>query len=925
MSMQSGETTLSTPSGLGGQTVDLAQLENAQIETTGQASCLLSPVAGHRHETGGYKFELSGEGTVAFFLPTPVDVATSFGIWLWAHAEADAAASEIHLLFDHDREIHLGSVDKAAWQAYYQPLKLAAPAKLLGIEFRGTFSGFVELSELCLGQPDQSASLGQPLEEQDLLPTDHALMPAVGEEVSIDIRKEDISFVLESRSVSSVVRFVYTPIEGNLSDIELEINNGDAINPLEEGGITIEMGGREWSATDEDIERHFVSCEIVGDSVEARWQWKCGDELADFLYRLRMQGKSLHLEFEGGTGKATGVTLGHVSGAPHPRQIQVPYLTLGDGHPQILCLSGVFMSAYMDMSRSNASTLSPPDPTAENGQLQLNGGCHYLPTVDGRRSLLHERLVLTVSRQFSEVLPQILPAAQTLDTAALRNKAWYTIDSLEASEEAYIDAYEHLRNLYQWGLESVIVNHSADTWSDDGSIAGMTAEGAAAKGGPDALEEYLDAVQDMGYTRSLYQDFSNITPMAETWSPDVLTHSPDGSLAQTPAQAYQLKNRQALTQGPDHAASLRKRYGVEGLFLGVHASTPAWNRLDSDSRLEQPDGLRQGLATERALLQQLSQAGLIFAEGGSHWLMAGLAHGFLANQPAGAHQMPFIPDFALGQLHTPHINAGLGTIEQFYGDSVDAETLHGSSEYLDRYIALTAAFGHAACLPSAQRWGIASTAKVYCMLRPLQELYLGATATQILYHHDGNLLEATEAIIAGAHEQSQVQITYDNGLQIHINAGTDSSWSVEYDEVQYTLEPNSFLATAPDGLLVFSADRGEGRIDYAQTPTSLYFDTRGQEMDMGPVKMTGSALVSNENWKLDIRPFHCSSSMDIFPGFYWEERKRLPKLRVLAYLPDDESRMLKPVMAEKRLTISPVEHALKYRITLPEWMVEPGK
>ena len=72
--------------------------------------------------------------------------------------------------------------------------------------------------------------------------------PTVGEEVETSIRKEGISYVFESRSVSAVVNFVYTPIDGTFSDIELEINNSEPINPADGGGISVEMGGsiRTW-------------------------------------------------------------------------------------------------------------------------------------------------------------------------------------------------------------------------------------------------------------------------------------------------------------------------------------------------------------------------------------------------------------------------------------------------------------------------------------------------------------------------------------------------------------------------------------------------------------------------------------------------------------------------------------------------------
>lgn len=153
-------------------------------------------------------------------------------------------------------------------------------------------------------QQPASASQSQP-----------SIFPTLQEEVETSIRKDGISFVFESRSVSAVVQFIYTPIDGTFADIELEVNNGNPITPAEDGGIAVEMGGSVWPPDSEEVERHFISCDQVGDCVEARWQWKLGEEQANFLYRFRISGKSLVVEIEGGHGKGTGLSLGRVTGA----------------------------------------------------------------------------------------------------------------------------------------------------------------------------------------------------------------------------------------------------------------------------------------------------------------------------------------------------------------------------------------------------------------------------------------------------------------------------------------------------------------------------------------------------------------------------------------------------------------------------------
>jgi hypothetical protein len=249
-----------------------------------------------------------------------------------ADAEAEASLSrELVILLSGGAEVVAGPLDFHG--THLLRAQLPAGATLAGIEMRGLFAReAIEVTARAL-----SFERSMPLADVDVANSPYgpvpSMQPACDEEVTTSVSKDGISFVLESRSLSAVVRYVYTPIDGNLSDIEIEINNADAIKLSEGGGVTIDMDGQEWSPDDDEIERHFVSCELVGEQIEARWQWRRGSELADFLYRIAVSGKSLLVEIEGGSGRAAGVELGYVVGAIHPRMIRLPYFNLGDAQP----------------------------------------------------------------------------------------------------------------------------------------------------------------------------------------------------------------------------------------------------------------------------------------------------------------------------------------------------------------------------------------------------------------------------------------------------------------------------------------------------------------------------------------------------------------------------------------------------------------
>lgn len=747
------------------------------------------------------------------------------------------------------------------------------------------------------------------------------LFPPVHEEVATTIRKDGISFIFESRSLSAVVRFIYTPIEGNLSDLEVEINNADAIRPAQGGGITIEMGNREWPADDEEIERHLISCEQVGEVVEARWHWKHGEELADFLYRFWISGKSLHVQLEGGNGKATGVSLGWVEGALHPRLIHLPYFSLGDAYPGVLCTQGTFVSSLLELAASRAGrlTAAPAEPVA--GHLYLNGGCTYPPRSGGRRYPVHEHWLLSVSRHVEEVLPPV-PTCKPDGEGPLRRTVWYNIPHLSPAEEAYVEIYEQLRTLKQWGLNELLVNHPADTWRDQSGPAGLALEASAAKGGDDALKEYLEAVGDLGYRYSLYANYRDLSNTRQQQA----ARNYDGQPVATGPETLLLKPALAAGMAAEHARVLESKFGAAHLYLDGLANSPPWDRVDGDAALERPSSFTATLEADGELLNTLTAQGAVVAEGGCHWLYRGQAQGFSARL-VGPHpaRLPLLVDFALHHLHPFHTDAGLGRMDQFFGAPVPEDQRNSRSPYLDRYLAATLAFGHAACLPDIGEWGLASALKTYFLLQPLQALYVGIQVEAIHYHHNSNFLELTEALISAAHEHSQVRITYRSGLQVFVNGGWQEHWTVQVAERSFSLPPASFVACGPQGMVAFSADAGAGRIDFCQGSDSLYVDTRGTRMNLGPVNVDGAVVVRHHDWAIDVWPIECSDPVEVIPAFYWQDR-RLPRLRVLAFTSaDGEPETVKAETTEKSVIIPQVPGAYRYRVTLPEWMVAPGK
>ena len=754
--------------------------------------------------------------------------------------------------------------------------------------------------------------------------TEHpSMFPPLHEEVETSIRKDGIAYIFESRSVSAVINFVYTPIDGTFSDIELEINNNDPINPADEGGVSVDMNGSIWAADSEEVERHFVSCDQIGDAVEARWQWKLGEEQASFLYRFRISGKSLIVEIEGGNGKGTGLSLGRVSGALNPRLIAIPYFNLGDNYPHILCTSGYFISNFIDWHHSAASSLHAPSTDQAHQELRLNDGCTYANLAGSKRNNFRERMLITASTHYEEVLPSISQPEAGQDEN-LAEFIWCNIPYLDASEESYVEIYENMRVLKLMGVDHLLVNHPAETWHDGDGNASLTTVGAEAKGGDDALAEYLEALADFGYKTSLQTNYKSIATTNPHWSPDLAAQLADGTPAPAGPELYLLKQSEAQALAPDHARALFDKYPCDALYITEHGAAPPWAFADFSHG--ETGGLSESYRQQRDILSSQSQGGIAVGQGGCHWLYAGLLNGFLARMPGSdpSHCEPLV-DFALGKLHPIETDAGVGTIDQYFGGAVPQDEKHSRSTYLDRFIAATAAFGHAGLIPDQLEWGTATTIKTYFMLQELQKHYIRVPVQSIEYCHNGQFLSTNDALLSDGLSAGQIRIGYQNGLQIHANLSWEQTWTVEREDQTYALPPGSFCAWNDDGLLVYSADTGSGRIDFARCDTYLYVDTRGQALSFGPVRLDGAAVIRERKWEIDIVPFDCQADIEIHVGQYWPDRK-LPPLRLLAFKAEEEEPdVYRADMDADRVTFKTLDDAIMYRITLPEWMVEPGQ
>ena len=239
-------------------------------------------------------------------------------------------------------------------------------------------------------------------------------------------------------------------------------------------------------------------------------------------------------------------------------------------------------------------------------------------------------------------------------------------------------------------------------------------------------------------------------------------------------------------------------------------------------------------------------------------------------------ELPALVDFDLFNLHSRHVNVGLGTIDEYFGNAIPQDGKNSRSTFLSRYLATTAAFGHATALPDVNEWGISTTVKAYFMLQKLQESYLGSPVSTVRYHQNGNFTSINDALHSGAVELGQLRIDYDNQTRIYANLGS-SPWEIEEGDQLYLLPAGSFWGSAEDGrVIAYSTETERGRIDYASCEDYLFIDAHGNPVEHGPIALDGAALVKERKWEIDVVTMDCKTPTVIDVGHLWPDRKLPP-------------------------------------------------
>jgi hypothetical protein len=649
-------------------------------------------------------------------------------------------------------------------------------------------------------------------------------------------------FRLTYQGQDATVTYEYHPRTGTLGEITAQVNHAAPFRPLDGGGVKFAE-----TPQDRTAEGELVWAREQGNAIDARFRF--GSQVLD--YRLQLWQKSLVIDVWCDGGHVRELAMGRVAGVTDPKPITVPYITYSSFNPRIL-MSGpaserVFTSIWFDWYRSNASEpffVTSPRVTADSAE--INGGLRYMPKTDGARNNLYERVFVTTSPVYEEVMPTVA------NPASLRQEEGKQVVWTVTQPEDFGKDHATSQRIRSYGLDKIMQHSHEVTWRDHWESYTMRIHAAPLKGGDKMLQWYVKAQNDLGWLQGVYTNYCDFAPVNTNWDPDFVQRMPDGEWRRAWYRTYALKPAKSVEMDEYYARRIKERYGVRMSYTDVHTDDPPpWEYCDYDARVP---GAGTFAATFYAYGQLLLNDQRVYgpteSESTFQWLFAGLQSGGYGWVYTDVNLLthPLDVAFRLQKINPLECDYGMGATD-YYLSRLDRNWKESPKrrEYVDLFLATTIGYGNMGWL--VREWGLDDPfgvevlARSYYMLQQLQQQYAFQLPTLVEYADGtGRMLTASAAHASGAIQDSRLHVKYKNGTQVYVNRGAAGNWTVK-DERGNAIDvpPSGWLGfNVKNGVHEFSAIVEGKRIDYAKSPAFEFLDGRGRWIEYGGIGAAGS-------------------------------------------------------------------------------------
>ena len=666
-----------------------------------------------------------------------------------------------------------------------------------------------------------------------------------------DQESKDGRAVFTYEGKDAKITYVYKPQTGDFGDIEGTITypDGSALTfqPSVGGGL------RFGEATSIASAARLTGMTMKDGLLTANWEMTVDGAPVPVTYRLRIWQKSLVLDVLCEGGKVSRVMHGHTTGLRNPRLVTTPYYTYNiysKDRPAVV-VSGdekqpLFFAAHTDWYLSNGS-----EPYAinsiKNGEVTSNGGINYRPMTNGKRQNCAERLFLTASPVYDEVLPTIANPPSPYKSIGY-NAMWRSFGSPQSR-------YHHGRYFYRYwrqGIKEQIVTDHEGLFRDREEPFTFRTKTAPLKGGDEGAKWISDYLRNtLGYVYGPYSQFTDIGTTNEYFKLDHVVRTPDNQLQHGWFRMYQPKPVWAQEVAEEIVKEQKKKFGYNTSYCDVHTAFAPWQIVDYDSRVPGAATSAQTFYSygQIFLKQKAALEGPVYSEGNYHSFYAGLTDGDYAQDKGYRLAFnPWLVNFDLRNMHDLNANYGMGDMYMFMWESgFDFKKDKSSASIaVDRLIAATLAYGHAAIMPASAGIHI-SAPRTHFMAVPITRLYGLSPVADIHYaSKNAEWQSASSALLDGSYANSQLRVRYQNGTTVVAN-GSPTDQFLKVTEGNRTLElpQNGYAAWSADGKTeVLSAlDDFGNRFDYGVTPSHIYIDGRGQMVRRPLAAANGPAVL----------------------------------------------------------------------------------
>ena len=643
----------------------------------------------------------------------------------------------------------------------------------------------------------------------------------------------------------------YMPLDGHWGDVTVIWNGRLTFRPMIQGGIRLRKA--DGSIVVPNYQK--LDCRQEDTAVVSRWRVEADGVAGEVTYVFRLWQKSLVIDVICRGGIVGEVQFGHAEDLPEPRLVTLPYLTCDSHRPSVVVAGDVteplFMMGLVDYYRSNASALfAINNPDKEH--LIYNGGARYLPKTDGQLNDCFERIFLTISPRFEEVLPNI-PNPQSPWLHVAGERVWRAHGASNREQD-----YALWKRVARYGMTKIVVTDHETGWRDGGESFTFRTRAAPGKGGDEGQRWYAAKMHELGFRYGIYNNYTDYAPVNEHWDEDCVTRLSDGNWRRAWPRCYNPKPARAVEFESKLAPIIQEKFHLSTAYCDVHTAVRPWDYCDFDARVP---GAGTFAATfyaygEIMLHQKATWNGPVYSEGNNHWYYCGLTDGnYAQDQLARLDVNPWLVDFDLRKLHPLCCNFGMGNLGMFYpagyGDL-------DQTAAIDRLLAATLAFGHTGFL--VMEGGMPNAVRSYYSVQQIHARYAQATVQDIRYRDPaGQMLTTGQALATGTYRRSQVYVRYSNGLELWVNGHPTESWDVS--EVGMTLPPNGWYVQGDfaDGKLIAYSAIVEGhRADYVDSPAYLYANGRGQVTRFPKAVCDGQlVLLPQDDGTFELIPVGC--------------------------------------------------------------------